>query len=127
MRLGELLTRIKVNFFRNVADKRKYPRVPLSVRVTNHDSGNFSYYQATNISIGGMFLKANEPLPIGARLDLEFSLPNLEDQAIKVQAEVVRLQKSDPSSTFPSGMGVKFLTPSRETTKAIKSFIGKKM
>ncbi|HUT51977.1 MAG TPA: PilZ domain-containing protein [bacterium] len=120
---------IRIAFFSRVADKRKYPRVPFSVKVTNHNSGNFSYYQATNISIGGMFLKADEPLPIGATLDLRFSLPTPDnrDLDIQVQAQVVRVQSPSPQDTFPSGMGVKFLSLPREAKKTIKAFIRRRM
>ena len=129
MSLRELFKDIKVAFFRKFAEKRKYPRVPFSVKVTNHDSGNFSYYQATNISVGGMFLKADEPPSLGAVLELRFSLPTSDnrDQEIQVQAQVVRVQSPSPDGQFPSGMGVKFLSLPREAQKTIKAFIRRKM
>jgi uncharacterized protein (TIGR02266 family) len=129
MSLSQLFKDIKIAFFRRIADNRKYPRVPFSVKVTNHVSGSFSYYQATNISIGGMFLKADEPLPVGAVLDLRFSLPDSDNRErdLQIQAQVIRVQAPSPDGQFPSGMGVKFLTLPRDARKIVRSFVRRKM
>jgi uncharacterized protein (TIGR02266 family) len=129
MSLLQLFKDIRIAFFRRIADKRKYPRVPFSVKVTNHVSGSFSYYQATNISVGGMFLKADEPLPVGAVLDLRFSLPDSDnrEREIKAQAQVVRVQPPSPDGQYHSGMGVKFISLPRDASRIIRSFVRREM
>ena len=123
--MKKLLNRIRSFYYSIVADKRKYPRVSIGVKVTNLQSGLFTYYLATNISVGGMFLKADEPLPRGTRLDLKFSMPEMDE--ILLEAEVVRIQKAGADSRIPSGMGVKFVNVPAESREAIESFVKMKL
>jgi len=124
MALIGLKRKIRTAYYTIVSEKRKYSRIPISVRVTKLDSGSFTYYQASNISVGGMFLKADNPLQPGSRLRLSFSLG--EDEGIEVDAEVVRVQPPGADTTHPSGMGIKFLGLTPESRDAIKSFVAKK-
>jgi uncharacterized protein (TIGR02266 family) len=119
-----IFKKIKVGFFSNVADKRKYTRVPISVKVTNLSSGNFSYYHATNISIGGIFLKSSEPLPLKTKIHIKFSLP--EAKALELKGKVVRVQKYEKNQEFSVGMGIKFTHVSDEVKKSIEEFIDMK-
>lgn len=124
--MSSFWSKIKVKFFRSVAEQRKYPRVSLSVRVTNLTSGNFGYFLASNISAGGIFLKAEEPLHKGTPLSLQFSLPDLDHQ-IKVEAEVVRVQISEPNSPHSSGMGLRFTNIPKDDRQAIEEFVKEKL
>ena len=124
MGLAEFLKGIKASFFQSFGDKRKYPRVGLSVKVTNLSSGSFAYFLATNISAGGLFLKSDEPLPVGTPIKLQLSLPDTESQIV-VEAEVVRVQTKPPDGSCPSGMGLKFTKLDNQGRKAIKSFVQK--
>jgi hypothetical protein len=99
-KIARIVRKFRAGFFRGMAEKRKYTRVPLSVKVTYLNSGSFSYYHASNISIGGMFIKANEPLPVGSPLALK-----------------------DP---YPSGMGLRFTEISKEARRAVEAFVNMK-
>lgn len=122
--LKNLWRKLRIGYYKAVSDARKYPRVALSVKVTNQQSGVFSYYQATNISLGGMYLKADEPLPSGTPLDLAFSLPEMKQ--INVRAIVARVHKANGNgSPHPSGMGIKFTDLHGEARGAIDSFVRK--
>lgn len=103
-------------------EKRKHPRKPLQIKVTNLQSGFFTYYISTDISAGGMFLQAEEPLPAGTPLDLQFSLPS-SDQPLQVAAEVVRVIPAAPGSNSPSGMGIRFLHLPEAARQVIHEFI----
>lgn len=117
-----LIRRLRVLYYKSISDKRKYPRVPISVKVTNLKSGSFAYYQATNISVGGMFLKSDKPHPPGARLNIKFSLPDLGE--VDIAADVVRNQ---PAGTpYPPGMGVKFRELPPGVLAAIEGFVKRK-
>ena len=95
--------------------------MPISVKVTNLASGSFSYFQAQNISVTGLFLKSDEPLSKGALLHLRFSLPERDE--IETKAVVVRVQQAEPSDDIPSGMGIKFTELSDPARQAIEAFI----
>jgi len=124
-KLKKRLKELRVSFYKKTSEKRKYPRVPISVRVVNITSGNFTYYLATNISTGGMFLRTDEPLAEGTGLTLQFSLPD-HDRKIQVEAKVVRSQRSVPGSPYPSGMGVKFTRLDPEDLKIVQGFVERK-
>jgi len=121
----KLRHRIKGPYYRRISNKRKYPRVPLSVKVTNLNSGNFTYYQAGNISVGGMFLKAAEPFEPGTPLNLMISLPDKRE--IELAATVVRVQDEDEDLGFHAGMGISFNEVSEEVEEAIENFVGKRV
>ena len=116
-----LIQKIRQLVFRRMSDRRKYPRVPLSVKVTKMTSGAFQFYQASNISLGGVFIKAVEPLPIGTRLRVEIALP---DRQIEVEGEVVRVMQDE---RFPTGMGVKFLNLAPDIRQLIEEYVSREM
>ena len=123
-----LANRVKVWFYRTLSERRRYPRAHLSVKATNPNSGAFSYYQATNISLSGMFLKAEEPQEVGNVLRLQFTLPTAGgEKEININAEVVRIQEQTNDTPYPSGMGVKFLDLSEDSQQVIHSFIKMKV
>jgi uncharacterized protein (TIGR02266 family) len=113
--------RIRARFFKTVSDRRKYTRVPISVKVTNMDSGNFAYALGLNISISGMFLRADEPLAKGTPLTLQFTLPGQDE--IVVKADVVRVQAPSPSPAVISGMGVRFIDLTEAAHAAVVDFV----
>lgn len=128
MSWSETLKKLRAFFFRNISDQRKYPRVAITVKVTNLSSGNFTYFMASNVSVGGMFLRCDEPLSMGTPLKLQFSLPETKDP-ILIEADVVRIQRSAPdaASSAPSGMGIKFTSISKKDQKAILEYVEKKL
>jgi len=124
MKFKAIFSSIRVWYYKRITDRRKYARVPITVKATNPQSGSFSYYQATNISEGGMFLKAQEPLLPGAELDLEFVLPGENSETrLMLKSQVVRTQNNMNGSPFPSGMGIRFVDPSEDCRKAIDWFV----
>ena len=111
------LKKLRGMFYRRTGDRRKFPRVPLSVKVTNLATGVFQYYHCANISVGGMFLKANEPPALGTRLRIKFGMPERE---IEAEAEVVRHQEAE---VFPAGMGIKFVRLAEADRRAIAEYV----
>jgi len=105
-------------------DKRKAPRKPFQVKVFNLKSGFFTYFLSSDISAGGMFLQAEEPLPQGTLLEIQFTLPN-SDQPLRVTAEVVRVVLPAPAPAPPSGMGLRFVKPTDDVRRQIQEFVEK--
>lgn len=87
-----------------MGDRRDSHRVALEVEV-REGNGPFEKHQG-NISIGGMFFKKPLDLPIGALVQLRFSLPDVE-QELLVKGEVVEItQVGKPSE---KGTRVRFV------------------
>jgi uncharacterized protein (TIGR02266 family) len=101
---------------------RKYPRVPISIRVTRRGSGTFGYYHTYNISAGGVFLKSIEPLSPGSVLDLEFALAP-GGERIQVRGVVAWVRDPSRAGAEPAGMGIKFTEISEDSQRAVRAFV----
>ena len=81
-------------------------RVPRADRLEiNHDFRSldeFIHEYVTNVSRSGIFIRSKEPLPVGTRVALKFSIIMDDIQIIEGVGEVVRVSRN------PSGMGVVF-------------------
>ncbi len=84
----------------NDNDQRNEERVTINKEFESFDA--FIHEYVTNISRRGAFVKSKQPLPIGTRVDLKFTVIMDEIETIEGIGEVVRVQKDPP------GMGVVF-------------------
>ena len=81
-------------------DQRGGERVTINKEFESFDA--FIHEYVTNISKSGAFIKSKNPLPIGTRVDLRFTVIMDDVETIEGIGEVVRVQKDPP------GMGVVF-------------------
>jgi hypothetical protein len=88
-------------------------RVTINKEFESFDA--FIQEYVTNISRTGVFIKSQQPLPIGTRVNLRFTVIMDDIQTIEGIGEVVRLEKDPP------GMGVVF----RELSAYSKDLIEK--
>jgi uncharacterized protein (TIGR02266 family) len=98
-------------------DKREGERVTINKEFESFDA--FIQEYVTNISRSGVFIKSTQPLPIGTRVNLRFTVIMDDIETIEGVGEVVRVEKSDTQGT--SGMGVVF----RELSGYSKDLIDK--
>ena len=68
--------------------------------------GNVAAYSA-DVSMEGMFVRTDEPKPVGTLVQFEFQLGGQED-LIQGLGDVVWLREDETTSGKPSGMGVQF-------------------
>jgi hypothetical protein len=94
-------------------DKREGQRVTINKEFESFDA--FIQEYVTNISRTGVFIKSQQPLPVGTRVNLRFTVIMDDIQTIEGIGEVVRLEKDPP------GMGVVF----RELSAYSKDLIEK--
>ncbi len=85
----------------------KRPTVPRAARVTlNRDytrGDDLLSEYVMDVSQSGAFIRTNDPLPVGTRLQVRFSVTVDRMELVEGLAEVVRV------SAAPSGMGVFFV------------------
>ena len=91
--------------------------VPRADRVTTNQEfaaveQHLSEY-VTDLSRTGAFIRSKDPLPVGTRVNLKFSVLLDEIEVIEGVGEVVRVQKS------PQGMGVIFRRLSESSIKLL--------
>jgi hypothetical protein len=82
------------------ADKRADERLTINKEFESFDA--FIQEYVTNISRTGVFIKSQQPLPIGTRVNLRFTVIMDDIETIEGRGEVVRVEKDPP------GMGVVF-------------------
>ncbi|MGH7280219.1 MAG: PilZ domain-containing protein [Polyangiaceae bacterium] len=94
-------------------DKRGGERVTINKEFESFDA--FIQEYVTNISATGAFIKSEQPLAIGTRVNLRFTVIMDDIETIEGIGEVVRVEKDPP------GMGVVF----RELSSYSKGLIEK--
>ena len=82
------------------SDKRSNERVTINKEFESFDA--FIQEYVTNISRTGVFIKSQQPLPIGTRVNLRFTVIMDDIETIEGVGEVVRVHDDPP------GMGVVF-------------------
>jgi uncharacterized protein (TIGR02266 family) len=77
-----------------------------------------------NISTGGVFVESNVILPEDTELNIELDLPN---SAVPISTHARVAWVNDPDdikkSSLPPGMGLQFLTLSKEAMHTIQTFL----
>jgi uncharacterized protein (TIGR02266 family) len=76
--------------------QRQHPRAPIGVIVQVNYASSSQNYFSKNISAGGAFLLAENPLEVETRLSILLYLPKIE-KPVKAEAEVVWVQRQEPS------------------------------
>jgi uncharacterized protein (TIGR02266 family) len=78
------------------SEKRREPRAQIGVVVRiETDEGSHHYY-SKNISRGGIFLLAENPLEVETKVKMELFLPLIKTP-VEVEGEVAWIQRQEPS------------------------------
>jgi len=102
--------------------RRREARVPVSIAVWSHTAPGSDPGRglSLNISVKGMLLETKEPLDIGSKLDLTFTLPGSAGP-VRAVGQVVR---EDPASDGgPSRLGIEFLILRDGARDRIRSYV----
>lgn len=94
-------------------------RVPIRVRVEYQQVDDFLADYACNLSLGGMFIQTERPLPAGTRFRLRLLLPK-PHEPIETHAEVRWVADTGGSET---GMGVRFDTLSHTARQQVERLL----
>lgn len=81
-------------------DQRTDRRLTINKEFESFDA--FVHEYVTNVSRSGVFIRSKDPLPVGTKVNLTFTVIMDEVETIEGSGEVVRTQDD------PSGMGVVF-------------------
>ncbi len=96
-------------------------RVPREERITiNHEFASVDQFiteYVTNISRSGVFIRSKDPLPVGTKVNLRFTVIMDEIETIEGVGEVVRV------SHHPAGMGVAFVELTSYSQRLVEMLI----
>jgi len=105
---------------KTLGDRRREPRHAIKIDVNYRHDETYLYSHTGNISEMGIFLLAENPLPVETTIELRFAVPG-ESEPWRVEGEVRWVVH--PGSGKPAGMGVKFVEPSDEFRQRIRELI----
>ncbi len=97
--------------------QRQYDRVAVNRDFESIDEFVAEY--VSDISHGGVFIRSKNPLPVGTKVNLRFSIIVEDFETIEGEGEVVRV---DPDPANP-GMGVAFTKLSAESLDLINRIL----
>lgn len=102
-------------------EKRKDPRVSVSLMVIIKKDGKEFVLETANISRGGAFIKTDNPLNIDEVFDISI---NLSEKIINCKGKVVWVSFPSTKSDYLSGMGVKFIDMTLGDLEYLGKFLG---
>ena len=95
--------------------QRREERVTINKEFESFDA--FIHEYVTNISRTGVFIKSKQPLEVGTRVNLRFTVIMDDIETIEGQGEVVRVEENPP------GMGVVFTKLSKYSKHLITKLL----
>ncbi len=102
---------------------RSEARIPKALSLVFKDRDSFVKAYTGNISVGGLFIKTENPLRPGRQFMLKLQLPGVSNP-LQIKCEVVWSRKREEGSPGkPAGMGVKFIEIAEKDYKLIKNYI----
>lgn len=100
-------------------EQRITSRIPMRVQVEYENLDDFLDDYTSNVSLGGMFLECEDPLPVGSRFRLRFRVQGrLVETYGTVRWVVGRRDGLTP------GMGLQFDALSRGDRRAVEGWLG---
>jgi len=88
-------------------EKRATKRLPIRVLVEYESAEDFLIDYTANMSVGGMFIQTDDPLPMGTRFRLRFRVPG-HDKIIETFGEVRWCVPPAEAGPMHPGMGIQF-------------------
>ena len=102
-------------------ERRRFPRLAISVEVDLTSGDNFFAGRAKDLSVGGLFLECDAGLLLGADVTVRLSLL---DETFQIPCEVIWTLSGDDGQI--SGIGVRFLSLTARERRCIETFMQKR-
>jgi len=106
-----------------MAEQRQELRANVEVEVHYRTLQEFIAAYSRNISGGGVFIRTPQPQPLNREVLLRFTLPGIA-RRFEVRGMVVWVNTASRSS-FPVGMGIKFLQMDPKDVTLLADFMSK--
>jgi uncharacterized protein (TIGR02266 family) len=101
---------------------RREPRIVVNREFRSIEE--FIHEYVTNISRSGAFIRSRDPLPVGTKVRLEFTIVSDELETVKGLGEVVRVVP--PGGKDPPGMGVVFTRMTSVSKRFIEALLARR-
>lgn len=108
--------RLLLQYIHNrTGNRRKHPRAALATQIQCEESMSLAF--ARDISVGGMFIETDQPMPVGSQITIRFNLEE-SDPIVVATAEVTY-------QVGRMGVGVQFIEIAPEDLKRIEDYVAK--
>jgi uncharacterized protein (TIGR02266 family) len=104
------------------SDQRITTRLPIRVRVEYENIDDFLDDYTSNLSLGGMFIQTDQPLPQGARFRLRLTIVG-RDKPVETFGEVRWVVQPSPAPGHIAGMGIQFDALHRSDRRAVERLL----
>lgn len=106
--------------------QRADARADVDLEVQYRTAQEFTAAYATNISGGGIFIRTQQPLPLNRDVQIRFTLPGIPQKFV-LHGLVVWSNPHPSRSSFPPGMGIKFMDLDPEAKTIIAGFVKERL
>lgn len=89
-------------------DRRIHPRVLVAIEAQIGLESEQQVQTMENLSLGGCFVRTSTPEPVGTVVTVSFPLPGDTDARSMRATGSVAWIRTEPGSTVPYGMGIRF-------------------
>jgi type IV pilus assembly protein PilZ len=105
------------------SERRRERRVPVQIQIQYKTADGFFQDYIRNLSLGGIFIETEKPLPMNTKLRVEFCLPAMEDPITADGIVVHTLRVGQTSKPTVSGMGIRFSDLETTSKQIIESYL----
>jgi Tfp pilus assembly protein PilZ len=107
-------------------DRRRYPRFRVRLDAAFAQEGEPQPAEVHDISPGGMFLRTDEPRPVGSQLRITLKVPGEQAEERSLEGQVVRVVEveGDEMPDHVTGMGIEFKLTPEERDRLRKALFG---
>jgi type IV pilus assembly protein PilZ len=109
------------------ADRRRFPRHAIALRVDYKRMNTFFADYAKNISKGGTFIRTSKPLDAGTEFVFVLSIPGQPDQLQLLGQVMWTVDDVGATEEHPAGMGIRFKFTDAEELRQLEEFVAKLM
>jgi uncharacterized protein (TIGR02266 family) len=104
-------------------ERRRERRVPVQIQIQYKTADGFFQDYIRNLSLGGIFIETEKPLPMNTKLRVEFCLPEMADPITADGIVVHTLRAGKTKSPTLSGMGIRFSDLERSSKQLLESYL----
>lgn len=100
-------------------------RVPIQLLVDYRSGGNYLFDFCRDVGSGGVFIETSKPLPMGAEMELTFTIPDSKETLRTVGKVIWSQAPIQDRKDITAGMGVQFTNFSEQNRKTLDQFISR--
>lgn len=104
-------------------ERRRERRVPVQIQIQYKTVDGFFQDYIRNISLGGIFIETEKPLPMNTKLRVEFCLPEMEDPITADGIVVHTLRVGQTGNPTVIGMGIRFSDLETTSKQLLESYL----